>query len=256
MVQEKLASLGQLTAGIAHEIKNPLNFINNFAELSEDLVKELREEFDDHRDKFDKKTLDYIDEIMYDLANNSVKISEHGKRADGIVKGMLEHSRGKSGEFQEVALNELLEEYLNIAYHGMRARDAEFNVTLETDFDETVGSVSVVPQDISRVFLNILNNAFDAVNSRREQNSPTVWITTKKLDKKIEIRIRDNGGGIPQEIRDQIFNPFFTTKPTGQGNTGLGLSISHDLITKVHQGKLILETKTGRFTEFVLILPI
>ena len=218
-------------------------------------MKELREEFDDHRDKFDKKTLDYIDEIMYDLANNSVKISEHGKRADGIVKGMLEHSRGKSGEFQEVALNELLEEYLNIAYHGMRARDAEFNVTLETDFDETVGSVSVVPQDISRVFLNILNNAFDAVNSRREQPSPTVWVSTKKLDKNIEIRIRDNGGGIPENIRDQIFNPFFTTKPTGQGNTGLGLSISHDIIVKVHQGTIEVLAEEGGFTEFKITLP-
>ena len=258
VVQEKLASLGQLTAGIAHEIKNPLNFINNFAELSEDLVKDLCEEIDAQRDRFDRATLDYIDEIMKDLSSNAAKINEHGKRADGIVKGMLEHSRGKSGEFQEVDLNELLEEYLNIAYHGMRARDAAFNVTMEMEFDEEVGEISVVPQDISRVFLNILNNAFEAVNekfARESGMSPTVKVITKSLGGFVEIRIRDNGSGIPQNIRDQIFNPFFTTKPTGAGNTGLGLSISFDIVAKIHHGKMIVETEEGEFTEFIIRLP-
>ena len=284
IVQEKLASLGQLTAGIAHEIKNPLNFVNNFAELSEDLVKELREEFENQKDKLDKDTIRYLQEILDDLEHNSSKINHHGKRADGIVQGMLAHSRGKSGEFQEVDINELLEEYVNLAYHGMRARNPDFNVTIEKVYDDSISSISVEPQDLSRVFLNLINNAFDAVDAKfgskggdseiplnppskgeitpifpLEEDpggmSPTVKVSTKKHPNQIEIRIRDNGTGIPEDIRKQIFNPFFTTKPTGQGNTGLGLSISFDIITKVHRGELKVETEIGKFTEFIIRIP-
>ena len=258
IVQEKLASLGQLTAGIAHEIKNPLNFVNNFSELSIELVNELRDDFTLHQDKFDSETRENIEEILQTLENNAGKINEHGRRADGIVKGMLEHSRGKSGEFQTVDLNDLLEEYINIAYHGMRARNEEFNVTIEKEYDETIGKIPLVPPDISRVFLNIFNNAFEAVsekNSRDDGMPPTVSITTKNLKKKAEIRIRDNGPGIPEKVSKEIFNPFFTTKPTGQGNTGLGLSISHDIVVKVHRGEIRVESKEGEFTEFLILLP-
>ena len=259
VVQEKLASLGQLTAGIAHEIKNPLNFVNNFAELSEDLVQDLLEELENQKDSIDKDFANFLQEILDDLAHNASKINHHGKRADGIVQGMLAHSRGKSGEFQEIDINELLEEYVNLAYHGMRARNSEFNVTIEKEYDDSIGNIAVEPQDLSRVFLNLLNNAFDAVDAKFDGEkgmSPTVIVSTKKHANQIEIRIRDNGTGIPENIRKQIFNPFFTTKPTGQGNTGLGLSISHDIITKGHRGELSVETETGKYTEFIIRLPI
>ena len=192
---------------------------------------------------------------MTDLANNAAKIHEHGTRADGIVKGMLEHSRGKSGEFQTVDLHDLLEEYINIAYHGMRARQADFNVTIEKEYDESVGKIPLVPQDISRVFLNILNNAFEAVHESGGNQPPTVWITSANRGETVEIRIRDNGPGIPEKIRKEIFNPFFTTKPTGRGNTGLGLSISHDIVVKVHRGEIKVTSKEGEFTEFLILLP-
>ena len=255
IVQEKLASLGQLTAGIAHEIKNPLNFVNNFSELSIELLTELREDFNQNQEKLDNDTIANIEDILHMLESNAGKINEHGKRADGIVKGMLEHSRGKSGEFQTVDLNDLLEENVNIAYHGMRARNEEFNVTIEKEYDESIGKIPVVPPDISRVFLNILNNAFEAVQEIEGDRPPTVWITAANRGETVEIRIRDNGPGIPEKIRKEIFNPFFTTKPTGMGNTGLGLSISHDIVVKVHRGEIRLETEAGKFSGFIITLP-
>ena len=261
IVQEKLASLGQLTAGIAHEIKNPLNFVNNFAALLVELIDEVKEEIQKHKNMLDEKTLQKseevlaeADELLDQIEENAAKINEHGQRANNIVNGMLQHSRGKSGEFQEIDLNELLDEYISLSYHGKRAQDDKFNVSIEKTFDDGLGNISVVPQDISRVFLNLLNNAFDAVAEKKNGN-PAVQVSTKRLGEQIEIRIRDNGSGIPEDIRDQIFNPFFTTKPTGKGNTGLGLSISHDIVVKVHRGEIDMKTESGKFTEFIIKLP-
>jgi predicted ATPase/signal transduction histidine kinase len=258
IAQEKLASLGALTAGIAHEIKNPLNFVNNFAELSAELTEELLEEIGNQKDRLDTETTEYIEEILNDLTQNVKKINEHGKRADNIVRGMLMHSGGKAGERQQTDINTLLAEYVNLAYHGMRAKDSSFNITIETHYDDTIGALNVVPQNISRVFLNVINNAcYSAYEKKKELGagfSPKLSVSTKNLGEQIEIRIRDNGKGIPEEIRDKIFNPFFTTKPTGQG-TGLGLSISHDIIVQEHQGELQVKTEAGSYAEFVIILP-
>jgi signal transduction histidine kinase len=258
IAQEKLASLGALTAGIAHEIKNPLNFVNNFAELSAELTEELLEEIENQKDNLDTETTEYIEEILNDLTQNVKKINEHGKRADNIVRGMLMHSGGKAGERQLTDINALLAEYVNLAYHGMRAKDSSFNITIETHYDDTLGSLNVVPQNISRVFLNVLNNACYSVHEKRKELgegfSPLLSVSTKNLGEQIEIRIQDNGKGIPNEIRDKIFNPFFTTKPTGQG-TGLGLSISHDIIVQEHQGELKVKTEPGSYAEFVIVLP-
>jgi len=258
IVQEKLASLGSLTAGIAHEIKNPLNFVNNFAELSVDLTEELNEILEDHKEQLDEETRDDLEDILANLAQNATKINEHGKRADSIVKSMLQHSRGKAGERQPTDLNELLEEYVNLAYHGMRAKDASFNVTIERDYDEAVGSMDVVPQDIGRALLNIINNACHAADQRGKESgdgfSPTIWVSTKVADDQVDIRIRDNGGGIPPDVQESIFEPFFTTKPTGQG-TGLGLSITHDIVVQEHNGDLRFETEEGEYTEFIISLP-
>jgi len=255
---EKMASLGQLTAGIAHEIKNPLNFINNFSELSIDLSKELLEEIESQSDKLDKKTVDYIKEILTDIDHNARKINEHGRRADSIVKGMLLHSRGKSGEKQKTNLNELLNEYLNLAYHGFRAQDSTFNVKMETDYDTTLEPINVVPQNISRVFLNIFNNGCYSVHEKKKERKdsfdPVLKVSTKNLEDKVEIRIKDNGKGIPQDILDKIFNPFFTTKPTGKG-TGLGLSLSYDIVVQEHKGEVKVNSEPGESAEFIITIP-
>jgi signal transduction histidine kinase len=262
VVQEKLASLGALTAGIAHEIKNPLNFVNNFAEISAELADELRQELRRVADRLDPADLETLDALAADLQLNARKITEHGKRADSIVRGMLQHSRGQSGERQPTDVNALLEEYVNLSYHGMRAQDSSFNITVERDYDPSVGTIDAVPQDLSRVFLNVVNNACYATREKQRSSGgsgrtayvPTVSVRTRNLGDSIEVRIRDNGNGIPPEIRDRIFDPFFTTKPTGQG-TGLGLSISHEIIAVQHHGTLDVESSPGQHTEFVIRLP-
>jgi ligand-binding sensor domain-containing protein/signal transduction histidine kinase len=258
VLSEKMASLGQLTAGIAHEIKNPLNFITNFAALSGDLTRDLRQELAAERDRVDKARAVEIDGILKDLETNVGKINEHGKRADSIVRGMLLHSRGKAGERLDTDLNALLAEYTNLAYHGMRAQDHTFNVKLETEFDPAVGKVSVVPQDLSRAFLNIVNNACYAANDRRKTAkngfAPVVRVSARNFHDNVEIRVRDNGTGIPLAIREKIFNPFFTTKPAGAG-TGLGLSLSYDIITQEHRGNIRVDSKEGEFTEFIITIP-
>jgi len=258
IAQEKLASLGALTAGVAHEIKNPLNFVNNFAELSVELTEELIEEIKSQKDRLDSEKIKYLEELLQDLGQNVEKINHHGKRADNIVKGMLMHSRATSGERARTNINSLLAEYVNLAYYGMRAKDSEFNITIEADYDDSLEQLNVVPQDLSRVFLNVANNACYAAYEKKkavgDEFMPTMKVSTKNLGNQLEIRIRDNGNGIPPKILDKIFNPFFTTKPTGQG-TGLGLSISHDIIVQGHQGQLQVETEEGDYTEFIIILP-
>ncbi len=253
---EKMASLGQLTAGIAHEIKNPLNFVNNFAELSRELLGELKEAVDSAPDGTRAEDLD---ELMTTLDGNLAKIAEHGRRADGIVKSMLLHSRGGSGERRQSDLNALIEEALNLAFHGARAQDQSFNITLERDLDPSIGPLEAVPQDLTRVFLNLFGNAFYAVNKRRREGSepafaPILTITTRNRGDEIEVRVRDNGTGIAPEIRDKLFQPFFTTKPTGEG-TGLGLSISYDIVVQEHGGSVAVDSQPGEFTEFTLRLP-
>lgn len=258
VMQERLASLGALTAGIAHEIKNPLNFVNNFAVLSVDLAKELEEELSTQQNKLDEETYSYILDILKDIISNAAKISEHGARADSIVKGMLAHSRGSQEEMESTDFNYLVEEYINLAYHGMRAKESSFNVKIEKDLDESVGEVSLNPQAFSRVLLNIANNGFYATHYKNKRAGsdyhPEISFSTRNLGDKVELKIRDNGPGIPEEVRAQIFNPFFTTKPTGDG-TGLGLSISYDIVTQMHGGDIQVETADGEFTEFIITLP-
>ena len=248
---EKMASLGELTAGIAHEIKNPLNFVNNFSEVSRELLDEMKTELQNKNDK-------EVAGLIEDLKQNLDKINQHGKRADSIVKGMLLHSRGTSGEKSLTDINDLLDQYVNLTYHGMRAQDKEFNITIEKNYDESLEKINVVPQDISRVFLNIINNGCYAANEKKKLTGdnfqPTLKVSTKNLKDKVEIRIADNGNGIPKDILDKIFQPFFTTKPTGEG-TGLGLSLSYDIVTKVHGGELEVETKEGEGTSFKILLP-
>jgi signal transduction histidine kinase len=255
---ERLASLGQLTAGIAHEIKNPLNFVNNFAELSLSLVDELHQEMEKARPRLEAEAVRATQEILGTLEQNMAKIAEHGKRADSIVRGMLLHSRGKPGERQSTDLNALIAEYTTLAYHGMRARNQSFNVKIETEFDPNMGMVDVVPQDISRAFLNIVNNACYAASEKTKTAAAgftaRVKVRTKNLGDAVEIRVWDNGPGIPESVLDKIYNPFFTTKPPGSG-TGLGLYLSFDIITSVHKGKIRVETKDGEFTEFIIVLP-
>jgi GAF domain-containing protein len=256
---EKMASLGQLTAGIAHEIKNPLNFVNNFAGLSVELLDELKATADPGIATLAEDTRAEIDEIVGMLTGNLEKIAEHGRRADGIVKSMLEHSRGVSGERREVDLNALVDEALNLAYHGARAQDAGFNITLEREFDPAVAPIELAPQEITRVFLNLFGNGFYAATKRASGNGetayrPTLQVSTRDLGKAVEVRVRDNGTGIPPEIRDQLFQPFFTTKPTGEG-TGLGLSISWDIVTQQHGGSIEVDSMFGEFTEFTIRLP-
>ncbi|MDH4092688.1 MAG: ATP-binding protein [Cyclobacteriaceae bacterium] len=249
---EKMASLGELTAGIAHEIQNPLNFVNNFSELNAELIDELEQEA--KRGNFEE-----VQAIAKSIRENEQKVTHHGKRADAIVKGMLQHSRNSSGTKELTDINALVAEYLRLAYHGLRAKDNTFNATMKTDLDPSLPMINVIPQDMGRVLLNLINNAFHAVSAEALAKAdisykPEVKISTKMLGDKIEIRVSDNGPGIPDNIRDKIFQPFFTTKPTGQG-TGLGLSLSYDIV-KAHGGNLQMETREGQGTEFIIQLPV
>jgi signal transduction histidine kinase len=254
---QKMAALGQLTAGIAHEIKNPLNFINNFSGLSTEMIDELREALADLN--VTEKRRSEITELMNTLRGNLDKVVQHGKRADAIVKNMLLHSREGSGEHRLVDINAIVEESLNLAYHGARAEKQGFNITLERSLDPTAGEADVFPQDITRVLLNLISNGFYAATKRKAEVNggdyePTLTAATKNLGDRVEIRIRDNGTGIPPEVKDKLFNPFFTTKPAGEG-TGLGLSISHDIVVKQHGGSIEVDTQPGEFTEIRIILP-
>lgn len=249
---EKMASLGELTAGIAHEIQNPLNFVNNFSEINQELLAEINEEIE-------KENFNSVKEIIKDVNDNEAKINHHGKRADAIVKGMLQHSRSSSGKKEPTNINALADEYLRLAYHGLRAKDKLFNAKMVTDFDPNIGNVNVIPQDTGRVILNLITNAFYAVNEKKmkgmEGYEPTVTVSTKKEGNKLFITVKDNGSGIPEKVKEKIFQPFFTTKPTGEG-TGLGLSMSYDIITKGHGGDLLVYSEEGKETEFKIILPI
>ncbi|MGA6938669.1 MAG: ATP-binding protein, partial [Pseudolabrys sp.] len=254
---QKLASLGQLTAGIAHEIKNPLNFVNNFSGVSAELIDELQDALKGL--PIDQKARAEINEMADTLRGNLDKVVQHGKRADAIVKNMLLHSREGSGEHRPVDINALVEESLNLAYHGARAEKQGFNITLERSLDPTAGEADVFPQDITRVLLNLISNGFYAATKRKAEVNggdyePTLTAATKNLGDRVEIRIRDNGTGIPPEVKDKLFNPFFTTKPAGEG-TGLGLSISHDIVVKQHGGSIEVDTQPGEFTEIRIILP-
>jgi PAS domain S-box-containing protein len=255
---EKMASLGQLTAGIAHEIKNPLNFVNNFAGLSVELLDELKETAAPALATLDDDARAEIDETVEMLTSNLEKIGEHGRRADGIVRSMLEHSRGASGERRSVDLNALIEEALNLAYHGARAQDQNFNISLEREFGAAMAPIELVPQDMTRVFLNLFGNGFYAATKRKAATDrafrPLLTVTTRELGDAIEVKVRDNGTGIPPEIREKLFQPFFTTKPTGEG-TGLGLSISYDIVTQQHGGTIAVDSEVGKFTEFTVRLP-
>jgi signal transduction histidine kinase len=254
---EKLASLGQLTAGIAHEIKNPLNFINNFSALSAELTDELNGVL--KQAELADKTRAEVDELTGLLKDNLQKVVQHGKRADSIVKNMLLHSREGSGERRFTDVNALVEESLNLAYHGARAEKSDFTITLRRDFDPDAGAAELYPQEITRALLNLISNGFYAAIRRKleagsETFYPVLSATTKKVGNSIEIRIRDNGVGISSEVKDKKFNPFFTTKPPGEG-TGLGLSMSHDIIVKQHGGRIDVQTESGLFTEFIITLP-
>ncbi|MEN8446671.1 MAG: ATP-binding protein, partial [Cyanobacteria bacterium J06555_13] len=258
IAQEKLASLGSLTAGIAHEIKNPLNFVNNFAELSVDLVEELTEEIATYQTQLSEESCEEINDLLDLLGGNITKIERHGKRADKIVATMLMHSRNGSVEWSQVNLNEVLKEAVNLAYHGMRAQHSDFNLAFDSDYDDTASPVYGCAQDLNRVFLNIINNACYAIYQRSlsadASFQPLLKIRTRDRDKYIEIYIRDNGVGIPPDIQAKIFNQFFTTKPTGEG-TGLGLSLSHEIITQQHQGTLEVASEVGYYTDFIITLP-
>jgi signal transduction histidine kinase len=248
---EKMASLGELTAGIAHEIQNPLNFVNNFSEVNSELIAEMKQEID-------KGNLQEVKVIADSIDENEQKIISHGKRADAIVKGMLQHSRSSNGLKKPTDINGLCDEYLRLAYHGLRAKEKTFNAETKTDFDHAIEKINIVPQDIGRVILNLINNAFYAVSEKQRQNlngyGPRVTVSTKTLNDKIEIKVIDNGSGISKNIVDKIFQPFFTTKPTGQG-TGLGLSLAYDII-KAHGGDINVKTKEGEGSEFVVQLPV
>jgi signal transduction histidine kinase len=248
---EKMASLGELTAGIAHEIQNPLNFVNNFSEVSNELIDEMK-------DEISKRNYEDVSAIADDIKQNLEKIIHHGKRADAIVKGMLQHSRSSSGQKEPTDIIALCDEYLRLAYHGLRAKDKSFNATMKTDFDNSIGNINIISQDIGRVILNLIKNAFYVVDEKKKQigdgYEPTVSVSTKKINGKVEIKVGDNGNGIPQKMLNKIFQPFFTTKPTGQG-TGLGLSLSYDIV-KAHGGEIRVETKENEGTAFSIILPL
>lgn len=247
---EKMASLGELTAGIAHEIQNPLNFVNNFSEVSKELLEEMLEELQNG-------DMEEVNAIAQDVIQNLEKINHHGKRADGIVKGMLQHSRSSSDTKELADINVLVDEYLRLAYHGLRAKDKSFNAALETNFDDTIKTINIVPQDIGRVVLNLITNAFYACNEKKELQiedyEPKVTVETKKINDKIQIQVSDNGNGIPNKVLEKVFQPFFTTKPTGQG-TGLGLSLSYDII-KAHGGNIKVNTIENEGTDFIISLP-
>jgi signal transduction histidine kinase len=257
---EKMASLGELTAGIAHEIQNPLNFVNNFSDVNRELIEDMKQEID-------KGNFTEVKAIANDVIDNEQKINHHGKRADTIVKGMLQHSRSNTNQKEPTDINKLADEYLRLCYHGLRAKDQFFNATIQTDFDQSLDKINIIPQDIGRVLLNLYTNAFYAVSEKKKEQpearlndevgqgyEPTVSVTTKRISDKVEIKVADNGNGIPQQAVDKIFQPFFTTKPTGQG-TGLGLSLSYDIITKAHGGEIKVETKENEYTEFIIQLP-
>lgn len=250
---EKMASLGELTAGIAHEIQNPLNFVNNFSEVSIELIDELSEE----QTKADRDP-GLEAELLTDLKQNLQKISHHGGRAASIVKGMLQHSRSNSGQREPTDINALCDEYLRLAYHGLRAKDKTFNATFQTDFDTSLGKISVVPQEMGRVLLNLFTNAFYAVQQRQKQGvsgyQPSVSASTRCVNGQVVITVADNGTGIPEAVKQKIFQPFFTTKPTGEG-TGLGLSMAYDIITKGHNGTVTVDSKEGEGTTFILTIP-
>ena len=258
VVQQKMAALGQLTAGIAHEIKNPLNFVNNFADLSVELLDELKETAGPVMASLADDRRAEVDEIVDMLTGNLAKIAEHGRRADGIVKSMLAHSRGGSGDWQSCDINALVEEALNLAYHGARARDQNFNIAMEREFGPNIGPIELVPQDVARVFLNLFGNGFYAADKRRREAGdgfrPMLKVTTRDLGEAVEVKVRDNGTGISPEFRDKLFQPFFTTKPTGEG-TGLGLSISYDIVTQQHGGMIEVDSRVDEFTEFTIRLP-
>ena len=252
---EKMASLGELTAGIAHEIQNPLNFVNNFSEVNKELLVEMDEEIK-------KGNFEEVKLIAKDISDNEEKINHHGKRADAIVKGMLQHSRSSTGVKEPTDINALADEYLRLAYHGLRAKDKSFNATMKTSYDSNIGNINIIPQDVGRLILNLITNAFYAVTEKKKASDlakqtpsyePTVSISTRKIGGRIEIRVADNGNGIPQKALDKIFQPFFTTKPTGQG-TGLGLSLSYDIV-KAHNGNLRVNNKEGEGAEFIITLP-
>ena len=247
---EKMVSLGELTAGIAHEIQNPLNFVNNFSDVNKELIEEAVQEMD-------RGNITEAKSILNEIKGNESKIRHHGNRADAIVKGMLQHSQSSKGTKESTDINKLAEEYFRLAYHGVRAKDNSFNAAIKTDFDKSIERINIVPQEIGRVLLNLYNNAFYATHEKAKQQSenysPEVTVTTKTINHKVEINIKDNGNGIPQKVVDKIFQPFFTTKPTGQG-TGLGLSLSYDII-KAHGGDLIVNTQEGKYAEFIVILP-
>ncbi len=258
---EKMASLGELTAGIAHEIQNPLNFVNNFSEVNTELIAEMKT-------ALSKGDLEEAKALAEDITANEEKINHHGKRADAIVKGMLQHSRNSSGQKEPTDINALADEYLRLAYHGLRAKDKSFNATMKTDFDASIGQINIIPQDMGRVILNLITNAFYVVAEKKKPLTPegrlnpafkdyvpTVTVSTKKIDNKVLICVRDNGNGIPPQVLDKIFQPFFTTKPTGEG-TGLGLSMSYDIVTKGHGGELKVETKENEGSVFTIQLPI
>jgi len=249
---EKMASLGELTAGIAHEIQNPLNFVNNFSEVSNELIEEMCEQLE-------KGNADEAKAIANEIKMSLEKINLHGKRADGIVKSMLQHSRTSTGKKEPTDINVLADEYLRLAYHGLRAKDKSFNAAIKTDYDDNIGLIKIISQDIGRVILNLITNAFYAVMEKKKLQptgyEPTVTVRTRKIDNKVIVEVKDNGTGIPQKAIDKIFQPFFTTKPTGQG-TGLGLSLSYDIVTKGHGGEIKVETKEGESTAFSIILPV
>lgn len=256
--KEKLASLAGLTAGIAHELRNPLNFVNNFSEVNVELTEELREEAENLKDKIEEDNYGDIEDIINTLEKNSRKINEHGKRAESIIKTMLQHSRGKTGEVQPTKLNDFIKEYVSLAYHGVRAKDTSIIVNFDTDYDDMIGEINIIPQDFSRVILNLVNNACYATNQRRKELGegfiPFIYIKTQNFSDIVEIRVKDNGKGISEEIIGKIFNPFFTTKPTGEG-TGLGLSMSYDIIVQQHRGKIRVESKPDQYTEFIITIP-
>jgi signal transduction histidine kinase len=250
--KEKMASLGELIAGIAHEIQNPLNFVNNFSTVNKELVTEAKQ-------ALSGGNYPEVAAVLSDIENNEEKISHHGKRADSIVKGMLQHARASTGKKEPTDINKLAEEYLRLSFQGMRAKDKSFNAAIETHFDNTLGQVTIVPQDIGRVLLNLFNNAFYAVQEKKAKLNgtyePVVSVRTNKDSNSVQIIVKDNGTGMPQQVADKVFQPFFTTKPTGEG-IGLGLSLSYDIVTKGHGGELKVESKEGEGTEFVVQLPI
>ena len=255
---EKMASLGELTAGIAHEIQNPLNFVNNFSDVNRELLTEMKEEID-------KGNMEDAKALADDVMDNEEKINHHGKRADSIVKGMLQHSRSSNGIKEPTDINALADEYLRLAYHGLRAKDKSFNATLKTEYDESIGKINIIPQDIGRVILNLITNAFYSVTDKKktmgDAYEPTVTVSTKRIsspageNKGVEIKVSDNGNGVPAKVLEKIFQPFFTTKPTGQG-TGLGLSMSYDIITKGHNGELKVENKETEGAVFIITLSV